>query len=56
LRRNTAKRREKTERLNALYWLELLELEGYFKPAAIALLKQEAAELIAIFVSPLRKR
>ena len=40
----------------ALYWMELLELEGCFKPVVIAPLKQEAGELIAIFVSLLRKR
>jgi four helix bundle protein len=40
----------------ALYWMELLELEGLFKPSAIAPLKQEASELIAIFVSLLGKR
>ncbi|MDD2762895.1 MAG: four helix bundle protein [Opitutaceae bacterium] len=39
----------------ALYWMELLELEGYFKPTAIAPLTQEASELIAIFASLLRK-
>lgn len=37
------------------YWIELLELESYFKPAAVVPLKQEASELIAIFVSLLRK-
>jgi four helix bundle protein len=40
----------------ALYWMELLEEEGLFKPARIAPLKQEASELIAIFTSLLRKR
>lgn len=39
----------------ALYWMELLELESYFKPAGIAPLKQEASELIAIFVTLLRR-
>jgi len=39
----------------ALYWMELLELEGYFKPAAIGPLKQETDELIAIFTTLLRK-
>ena len=39
-----------------LYWMELLELEGYFKPIAIAPLKKEASELIAIFASLLHKR
>lgn len=39
-----------------LGWMELLELEGYFKPSVIAPLKQEAGELIAIFVSLLAKR
>ncbi|HZL45031.1 MAG TPA: four helix bundle protein [Opitutaceae bacterium] len=40
----------------ALYWMELLELDGHFKSAVIAPLKQEAGELIAIFVSLLRTR
>lgn len=40
----------------SLYWMELLEFEGYFKPAAIAPLKQEANELVAIFITLLRKR
>ena len=30
-----------------LYWMELLEMEGCFKPAAIAALKQESSELSA---------
>ena len=38
------------------YWIELLELEGYFKTPVIAPLKQEASELIAIVVSLLAKR
>lgn len=38
----------------ALFWMELLELEGFFKPALINPLKQEAGELIAIFVSLLK--
>ena len=38
------------------YWIELLEVEGYFNPATIAPLKQEAVELIAIFASLLKKR
>jgi four helix bundle protein len=38
----------------SLYWIELLELEGYFKPARISALKQEADELIAIFVTLLK--
>ncbi len=38
----------------ALFWMELLELEGCFTPARIAPLKQEAGELIAIFVSLLK--
>ena len=38
----------------ALFWMELLELEGYFKPALIAPLKGEANELIAIFVTLLK--
>jgi four helix bundle protein len=40
----------------ALYWMELLELEEYFKPAAIAPLKDEAGQLIAIFVTLIAKR
>ena len=40
----------------ALYWMELLELEGYFKAIAIAPLKTEASELIAIFASLLGKQ
>ena len=40
----------------ALYWMELLELEELFKPARIASLKQEAGELVAIFTTLLRKR
>lgn len=39
----------------SLYWIDLLEVEGYFKPSAIAPLKQEASELVAIFTSLLRK-
>jgi len=34
--------------------MELLELEDYFKPALIGPLKQEADELIAIFVTLLK--
>lgn len=36
-------------------WMEPLALEGYFTPALIAPLKQEADERISIF-APLRKR
>lgn len=39
----------------ALYWMELLEQESLFQPAAIGPLKQEASELIAIFSSLLSK-
>ena len=39
----------------ALFWMELLELEGYFKPPVIAPLQNEAGQLIAIFVSLLRR-
>jgi four helix bundle protein len=39
----------------ALFWMELLEFEGYFKPVLIAPLKQEAGELIAIFVTLLKR-
>ena len=34
--------------------MELLELEDHFKPALIGPLKQEADELIAIFVTLLK--
>ena len=37
-----------------LFWMELLELEGYFKPALLSPLQQEAGELIAIFVTLLK--
>ena len=37
------------------YWMELLESEKLFEPAAIAPLKEEADELAAIFVTLLRK-
>lgn len=37
-----------------VYWIELLELEKYFRPAQVAALKQEADELIAIFVTLLK--
>ena len=40
----------------SLYWMELLEAEDYFKPALIAPLQDEASQLIAIFVTILRKR
>ena len=40
----------------SFYWMELLELEGYFKAGVIGPPKQEASELIAIFVSLLGKR
>jgi four helix bundle protein len=38
----------------ALYWMELLELDGYFRPNRIQPLKQEADELISIFVTLLK--
>ena len=38
----------------ASFWMELLELEGYFQPMLIGPLKQEANELIAIFVTLLK--
>ncbi len=38
----------------SLFWMELLELEGYFKPAVIGPLQQEAGELVAIFVTLLK--
>ena len=38
----------------SLFWMELLELEGCFKPVFIGPLKQEADELIAIFVTLLK--
>lgn len=37
-----------------VYWIELLELERYFRPAQVSALKQEAGELIAIFVTLLK--
>lgn len=37
-----------------LYWMQLLELEGYFKPALIGALEQEANELISILVTLLK--
>jgi four helix bundle protein len=40
----------------SLYWMELLEFEEYFKPTAIAPLKDEAGQLLAIFVTLLRNR
>jgi four helix bundle protein len=40
----------------ALYWMELLELEGYFASRKIGSLKTEADELVAIFVSLLKDR
>ena len=39
----------------ALYWLELLEAEGLLAPASCAPLKDEASQLIAIFVTLIRK-
>src|ERR1700741_24883 len=38
----------------SLYWMELLELEGCFNAGQIQPLKQEADELISIFVSLLK--
>lgn len=38
----------------SLYWMELLQLEGYFKPTLIRPLQQETDELIAIFVTLLK--
>jgi four helix bundle protein len=40
----------------SVYWMELLELEGYFTPRKIASLKTEGGELIAIFVTLLKDR
>jgi four helix bundle protein len=40
----------------SLFWMELLELDGYFKTEAISPLKDEAGQLIAIFVTLLRNR
>lgn len=37
-----------------LFWMELLELEDFFKTPLIGPLKQEADELIAIFVTLLK--
>ena len=58
--RSTAEYRSKIgdslrEADETLYWLELLELEGYFKPALIAPLKDEADQPIAIFVTLLKR-
>ena len=39
----------------AHFWMELLEDDGYFKPALIAPLKDEADQLIAIFVALLKR-
>ncbi|PTX98617.1 four helix bundle protein [Opitutus sp. ER46] len=39
----------------ALYWMENLESEQFFKPSAIRPLKTEASELIAILTTLLRK-
>jgi four helix bundle protein len=36
------------------FWMELLELENYFEPTLIGPLKQEANELVAIFVTLLK--
>ncbi|MBI4624722.1 MAG: four helix bundle protein [Verrucomicrobia bacterium] len=38
-----------------LYWMELLELEGFISPERLAALKDEADQLIAIFVTLVRK-
>jgi four helix bundle protein len=38
-----------------LYWLELLELEDFFNEARVHDLKDEADQLIAIFVTLIRK-
>ena len=40
----------------ALSWIELLELELFFKPLVIAPLKQQAGELVAISTVLLGKR
>ena len=39
----------------SLYWMELLEIDGFFKPTTIGPLKKEASELIAIFTTLLKK-
>ena len=39
----------------SLYWLELIEAEKLLSPAQLAALKDEANQLIAIFVTLIRK-
>lgn len=39
----------------SLYWIELLELEGFFASPRIAPLKDECGQLIAIFVTLITK-
>ena len=39
-----------------LYWLELTEATGFIPPQKLALLKAETGELIAIFVSLIKKK
>jgi hypothetical protein len=39
----------------SLYWMELLELEGIITPRRLVALKDEADQLIAIFVTLIRK-
>jgi four helix bundle protein len=39
----------------SLYWMELLEIEAFVSPARIAPLKNECDQLIAIFVTLIRK-
>jgi len=39
----------------ALYWLELIEEEKLLSPARLASLKDEASQLIAIFITLIRK-
>jgi len=39
----------------ALYWMELLEAEGLFSAPQLGLLRDECGQLIAIFVTLIRK-
>jgi four helix bundle protein len=39
----------------SLYWMELLELEGFVSAKRLAALKDEADQLMAIFVTLIRK-
>ena len=39
----------------SLYWMELLELEGFLTSRRLAQLEDEASQLVAIFVTLIRK-